>query len=226
MVGASCATVGRGEAVTRIAAIVIGIDGYKKYTLPLIRSIAKHEPDCLITVVDNASKEPYPYHPIVEGNQHYLLTRTERLCYSAAINHGKAYGNDADWYIVLSNDVLCTGPFAHILTGYADDNVVGPLLLETPVPRMGMIPYLEGWCMCFPKRVWAAIGGFDKKYIMSSFEDVDASHEARKAGFGLVEDKEFPFVHLDQRQRFYLPGYAGTDEHNMRYFMAKNGVSA
>lgn len=203
----------------KCAAIIIGIDGWEKYTKPLVESIEKHEPDCVITVVDNASKEPYP------ATGKAAIQRTERLCYSAAINAGKRY-MDADWYIVLSNDVLCTGPFVHILEGYSDDNVVGPLLLETPIPGMGLVPYLEGWCMAFSRRAWDAIGGFDEGFIMSSFEDVDASHEARKAGFWLTEDKEFPFKHLDQKQRFYLPGYGGSEDHNMRRFMAKNGAKA
>jgi len=219
-----------------IAAIIVGIDGWEKYTLPLIESIHKHEPECSIAVIDNASKTPYPR--IDFSRERLNIHRTERLSYSAAINYGKSrfwthsIGSGGireityDWYIVLSNDVLCTGPFAHVLEGYSDDSVVGPLLLETLIPHLGMIPYLEGWCMAFSKRCWNAIDGFDEGYLMSSFEDVDASQEARKAGFGLVEDKELLFKHLDQKQRFYLPGYGGSEEHNMRRFMAKNGVTA
>lgn len=211
-------------------AIIVGIDNWQRYTLPLIQSIQKHEPSCHIVVVDNLSQTPYPQ--INEGDTRIDIIRSAtRLCYSAAINMGQEFTGIIedkvkwpDWYIVLSNDVLCTGPFADKLAGYSDDNVVGPLLLETPIPRMGMIPYLEGWCMCFPRRAWDAIGGFDENYLMSSFEDVDASHEARKHGFGLIEDKELPFKHLDQRQRFYLPGYGGSEAHNMQYFMTKNGV--
>jgi len=217
-----------------VAAIIVGIENWQRFTLPLIESIHKHEPSCDMIVVDNASTQRYPHaKPVAvkdlryDKSPDYVLTRTERLCYSAAINWGyvNLLGN-YDWYIVLSNDVLCTGPFAHVLEGYTDDNVVGPLLLETPIPGLGMIPYLEGWCMCFSKRAWNAINGFDEGYLMSSFEDVDASQEARKAGFWLVEDKELAFKHLDQKQRFYLPGYGGSEEHNMRRFMAKNGVTA
>jgi len=204
----------------KITAIVIGIDNWEKYTLPLIRSISLHEPDCLVTVIDNASNEPYPYAPIVEGNQHYLLERTERLCYSAAINAGKELSNKADWYIVLSNDVLCTGPFADVLAGYSDDTVVGPLLKE----QLGF-PYIEGWCVAIPRRVWDALGGFDEKYQISSWEDVDLSTSAREQGFWLEENPDLPFTHLDQRQRFTLvPNYWDSENHNVRYFMQKHGV--
>ena len=208
-----------------IAAIVIGIDNWEKYTLPLIRSISLHEPDCLVTVIDNASNEPYPYAPIVEGNQHYLLERTERLCYSAAINAGKELSNKADWYIVLSNDVLCTGPFADMLAGYSDDTVVGPLLKQIHLERVGNVDYIEGWCVAASRRVWDTLGGWDEGMKISSYEDCDFSHRARKAGFWLEENPDLPFTHLDQRQRFTIvPNYWDSENHNVRYFMQKHGV--
>jgi hypothetical protein len=219
-----------------IAAIIVGIEGWDRFTKPLIESIWQHEPECQITVVDNESTTPYPQARAVarddlhfKASPYYALTRIKRACYSQAINEGAIIASSMqqpDWYIVLSNDVLCTGPFAHVLASYSDDTLVGPLLLETPIPGIGLVPYIEGWCMAFPRRVWDAIGGFDEGYLMSSFEDVDASQEARKAGFWLVEDKELAFKHLDQRQRFYLPGYGGSEAHNMRRFMEKNGVTA
>jgi len=211
----------------KIAAIIVGIDGWEQYTEPLIWSIYEHEPSCHAFIVDNASPTPYPTDGTDDDlNGTMSIHRMkERACYSKAINYGKrCMGTPFDWYIVLSNDVLCTGPFAHLLEAYGDGDVVGPKLLETPIPGMGMVPYIEGWCMCFSRRCWDAIGGFDENYLMSSFEDVDASHEARKHGFGLIEDTNLPFVHLDQRQRFYLPGYGGSEAHNMHHFMQKNGV--
>lgn len=202
-----------------IAAIIIGIDGFEKYTLPLIKSIAKHELDCLVAVVDNASKEPYPYPPIVEGNQHYLLTRTERLCYSAAINHGKVASNDADWYIVLSNDVLCTGPFAHLLAPLAPC-VAGPQLWH----EHGL-DWIVGWCVCIARETWDALGGWDEGYVMSSVEDVDLSVSAIEKGYSLKHMPELPFVHLDQRQRFSLPGYEGSEMQNWQHFAKKHGMT-
>ena len=66
----------------RVAALIIGIDGWEKYTLPLVESLKLHEPDCQIVVIDNASETAYP----AMGYVH----RTDRLCYSAAIWRGKA----------------------------------------------------------------------------------------------------------------------------------------
>ena len=125
----------------KIAALVIGIDGWEQYTRPLIESIQAHEPNCMVVVVvDNASAAPYPAGPIIH--------RTPRLCHSAAINLAHDIAGPADWYIVLSNDVLCAGPFAHILAGLAADCIAGPCLKETHG-----YSYLEGWCVAIPSPV-------------------------------------------------------------------------
>lgn len=204
---------------TKIAAIVVGIDGFERYTLPLVESIAKHEPECDIVVIDNKSEEPYP--SLEESPySNAVVFRTKRLCYSAAINFGaKETLRVPDWYIVLSNDVICTGPFAHILAEYdasaraiGGADVVGPLLKE-----VYGFPYLEGWCVCVPKQAWEA---WDERFLGSDFEDVAFSTRARQRGFGLVEDKTLPFVHLDQRQRYHIvEDFAGKNAHNSQLFL-------
>lgn len=203
--------------MTSIAAIIIGIDGWDTYTGPLLRSIEKYEPECRTVIIDNASAPAYP-------SWVYPTYRTERLCYSAAINEGKRIaGDDADWYIVLSNDVLCTGPFAHILEQYGDGDLVGPCLKEIQIERVGRVPYIEGWCVAISRATWDVLGGWDEGMKISSYEDCDFSHRARKAGFWLVED--LPFVHLDQKQRFYLvPDYWDSEYHNRARFIEKHAV--
>lgn len=195
-----------------IAAIIVGIDGWERYTKPLIDSIRKHEPGCVVTVVDNASATPYP------DDIDARLIHTERMCYSAAINIGWRHCPPSDWYIVLSNDVLCTGPFAETLARYGDGDLVGPLLKETHG-----FPYIEGWCIATPRKVWDAIGQWDaENFPGSSWEDVWWSTEARLHGCALVED--LPFIHLDQRQRYHvIPNFGGMDTHNREYFLGKYG---
>lgn len=223
--------------MTTIAAIIIGIDGWERYTKPLIESIQRHEPDCYIALVDNASATPYPQIEFTAEYPRLAQFRTERLCYSAAINHGHEFfkmlepippeeqvdgidlrARDFDWYIVLSNDVLCTGPFAETLARYGDGDLVGPLLKETHG-----FPYIEGWCIATPRRVWDAIGQWDaENFPGSSWEDVWWSTEARLHGCALVED--LPFIHLDQRQRYHvIPNFGGMDTHNREYFLSKYG---
>lgn len=200
-----------------IAALIIGIDGWEQYTAPLIESLAEHEPDVLPVVIDNASATPYPEHPCAP-----IIQRTERLCYSAAINHAHQIAGPADWYIVLSNDVLCTGPFVHMLASHSDDKLVGPLLKNIYIERVGMVYYIEGWCVVINKQVWDKIGQWDEGMQISSYEDVEYSHRARMEGFDLVQDERLPFVHLDQKQRFYLvPNYWGSEYHNRARFIKK-----
>lgn len=204
------------------AAIIVGIDGWREFTLPLLHSL-ECEPSCEIVVVDNASKEPY----IQTDNDEFAIIHTERLCYSAAINAGKSlldsWGN-YDWYLVLSNDVLCTGPFAHILADYGDGDVVGPCLKQISIERVGVVDYLEGWTVCVPRRIWDTIGGWDEGMQISSYEDCEYSHRARTNGFGLIHDPDLPFVHLDQKQRFYLvPDYWSSEHHNRARFIEKYG---
>jgi len=202
----------------KIAALIIGIDGWEKYTKPLVDSIRLHEPDCSVVVIDNASKEPYP----MAG----YIWPTERLCYSAAINAAykvARYGEDVepDWYIVLSNDVLCTGPFSHILEEMPETWIAGPHLMKT----QGWT-YLEGWCVCIPAAAWADIGRWDENYRVSSWEDVDFSTTALEKGYNLAHCPDLPFKHLDQKQRFtVVPDYWKSEEHNVKYFHKKHGVA-
>ena len=197
----------------KISALIIGIDGWEKYTFPLIDSIQQHEPDCQIIVIDNASVEPYPSLPCVH--------RTERLCYSKAINMAARLAGDSDWYIVLSNDVLCTGPFSTMLASVPIDMIAGPCLKE-----VHGFAYLEGWCVCAPSFIWNELGGWDENYQVSSYEDVDFSTSAIKRGHRLAFSPKFPFAHLDQKQRFYLiPDYWQSEEHNIQYFAQKHVVA-
>lgn len=195
-----------------IAALIIGIDGWEQYTAPLIESLAEYEPDVLPVVIDNASVTPYPEHPCAP-----IIQRTERLCYSAAINHAHQIAGPADWYIVLSNDVLCTGPFVHMLEQMRTNCIVGPCLKETHGYQ-----YLEGWCVCVPSDVWDTLGGFDVNFQMSSWEDVSFSQDALEFGYDVLHAPDLPFVHLDQRQRFTLvSNYWDSEIANFAYFQKK-----
>lgn len=199
----------------KVAALIIGIDGWDKYTSQLIDSLEMYEPTCKVVVIDNASNSAYPPYEYVH--------RTERLCYAAAINKAAKIAGDCDWYIVLSNDVVCRGPFINTLENTPTNYLVGPCLKKI----QDKIPYLEGWCVAASGLVWNTLGGWDEKYMVSSWEDVDFSLTAMKCGFNLAYMPEFPFVHLDQKQRFTLiPDYWQSEDHNIKYFARKHGYGA
>jgi len=193
----------------KVAALIIGIDGWERYTLPLVESLKLHEPDCRIVVIDNASQTPYP----AMGYVH----RTERLCYSAAINRAAEIAGAADWYMILSNDVICEGSFVRYLAASGGDGIIGPCL-----KKVHGFPYLEGWCVCAPSVAWQALGGWDENFRVSSWEDVDFSTRALETGFNLSYG-DIPFRHLDQRQRFGLVAdYWDSEKHNIEYFMQRH----
>jgi len=193
----------------KVAALIIGIDGWDRYTFPLVESISEHEPDCQIVVIDNASATPYPAMDYVYP--------TRRMCYSAAINLAASSAGKADWYIVLSNDVLCTGPFVEMLTSVGAGSIVGPCL-----KHVEGFAYLEGWCVCAPTGIWNELRGWDEQYKVSSWEDVDFSTRTLENGYN-VALYDLPFRHLDQRQRFGLvPDYWDSENHNIRYFMQQH----
>lgn len=199
-----------------VACLIIGIDGWDQYTRPLAEAIRLHEPHASIVVIDNASTTPYP-----QLGQWAGVVRTERLCYSAAINRAKQITDEVwglpDWYIVLSNDVACSGKFGHLLATIRPGCIAGPHMAVN-----GRWRYLEGWCVAIPRGVWVTLGGWDEQYQVSSWEDVDLSATAVEKGFGLAHVPNLPFTHLDQRQRFNLiPDYWDSERHNIDYFIRK-----
>lgn len=196
-----------------VAALIIGINGWDQYTRPLMRSIQHHD-TCDIVIIDNASPNQYPALPWVH--------RTERLCYSAAINRAHAIAGPRDWYIVLSNDVICTGNFTDALEALPANSIAGPCLKETQG-----YSYLEGWCVCIPAGVWDTLGGWDENFQVSSWEDVDFTQTALEHEIDVIFDDTLPFVHLDQRQRFTLvDNYWDSENHNVRYFLEKRKAAA
>jgi len=78
-----------------------------------------------------------------------------------------------------------------------------------------------------PRAIWDAVGGWDERFQGSDYEDVAFSTAARLKGFGLVEDKALPFVHLDQRQRYGITDFAANNAHNQALFLREYaGVTA
>lgn len=199
-----------------VACLIIGIDGWNQYTKPLAESIYRNEPNASIVIIDNASATPYP-----TLGDWATVVRTERLCYSAAINRAKLITDEVwgqpDWYIVLSNDVACTGKFGHLLATIRSGCIAGPHMAIN-----GRWRYLEGWCVAIPRGIWTALGGWDEQYQVSSWEDVDLSATAVEKGYRLAHMPSLPFVHLDQRQRFTLiPDYWDSEKANVQYFIGK-----
>jgi len=191
------------------AVVIVGIDGWKEYTLPAIESIQRQEPDIPIIVIDNASEPPYPK---MAG-----MVQIQRSCYAAAINHGLRIA-DADWTIVLNNDVICNGPFTHILDGFNPRILYGNQLIV-----FGQLAWLGGWLYAIPRHVRETIGDFDEQFEVCGFEDADYCFRAAAASLHVAKSY-LPFTHLWGKTRWGIEGYDAVRSANLRRLEAKHDV--
>src|SRR3990167_1525780 len=182
-----------------LAVVIVGIDGWAEYTLPAIKSIREYEPNVPIVVVDNASDPPYRVSESAEGDP-TAVVRTERICYAAAINVGLGVAN-ADWSVVLNNDVLCEGEFAAAVNGLSPAGIYGMQLIE-----LGDLRWLGGWIYAISRECREEVGDFDEGFELCGFEDLDYCIRALRLGFH-VRKMDLPFNHLWGRTRWGLPSY-------------------
>ncbi len=218
----------------KVACLIVGIDGWEEYTLPLIEQIRANEPECAIVVVDNASETPYHYHT----TDMVKVVRTPRLCYAAAINRAKREadkpvwgvncnvdGDKPDWYVILSNDVSNEFHFVDRLARISKNCVAGPeVRAGFTHTQCRPLWHIQGWCVCISRESWDILGDWDENFQMSSWEDVDYSLRAFNAGLTLLGTRQFPFQHLNAGQRYELPNFKATDHHNIIYLEHKHGL--
>lgn len=194
-----------------LAICVVGINQWKEYTRPCLLSIKREEPEARMVLIDNSSYPPYP------GTESVHLLRTERICYSAAINAGFRAAGKADWYLSLNNDTLCMGPFMELVEGLSGDAVYGRQIIT----EQGLT-WFGNWLVLIPLRVWEEVGEFDENFKMCGFEDADYSARAKTLGFE-TKHIELPFIHFWGKTRWSLPFYGKTRAGNIDYFERKHG---
>ena len=189
-----------------VVTALTGIDLWNEYTEPCIRSIRKHEPEANIVCVDNGSKVPYP-----------IGHRIERTSYAGFINY-VVREFDADWYLILNNDVLCTAPYLSVIEELYDDCNYGNHLL-----RQDDVVWIEAWSILFSKKSYDKIGEWDEKFLMGGFEDADWGIRATKNGVGQMP-LELPFKHFGGKTRWDIENYSETRLNNMQYLFEKHGL--
>jgi hypothetical protein len=185
----------------KLAAGIIGIGKWEQFTLPAYESLKNQ---CEIVVIDNSAEPPYPFGE-----------RIPRTSYAAAINYFVGMV-DADWYLALNNDVLCTGKIN--LDSYNPLTLYGNKLREQNGVR-----WIDAWCLLFSKQAFSIIGGLDEKFLMGGFEDADFCIRAAQKNIN-VELGNLPFVHLADSSRWKVEGYDKQRERNIAYLYEKHGV--
>jgi len=197
----------------RVSVVTVGINQWKEFTSPLIKSIERYQSDVDVVLVDNGSKEPYP------SIAPYTLVRSDAvLSYAQAINLGLEETDVFDWVIIINNDVLCISPFRKKLEELDPNILYGNQLNHAS--KFGH--YVEGWLFAIPFNVMSKVGLFDEKFQYAAFEDVDYSFRAKQAGLKVVKT-ELPFKHLKAATRFTRPEYREVYLENRRYLHKKHG---
>lgn len=193
-------------------AVIIGHNHYEKYTLPLIESLWRHEPDLPIVIVDNNSDPPYPWTPGA------WTTWANNEGVARAINTGMC-DTDNDWYLILGNDALCTGPFMHLVEKLDSRTIYGAQMRiwET-------FNYLVSWCVFISEECWENVGAMDEGFVGFGYEEVDYFYRAEQKGFNQLCIEEIPFKHFGHGSHEFWTHIDIWRERNKARFKAKHGL--
>ena len=190
--------------------IITGINQWDEFTRPLLDDLLEWGKASEIILVDNASEPPYP-----EG-EHYKVIRTERVCYSAAINLA-ARETSADWLLSMNNDVSCYAEFMPLLASLEPNAIYARQIITEKKHT-----WFGNWIVAIPRPVWESVGEFDERFLVCGFEDADYSMRAIALGYP-TRHADLPFFHHWGRTRWDIPGYPATRLKNIAYFKSKHG---
>lgn len=124
--------------------------------------------------------------------------------------------------LLLNNDVGCQGPFAGELIEAAPRGISG---VSWRHERRLHRRLLEGWCLCFSRRLWEHLGGFDERFAIY-YSDTDFQHRAVQAGYTLSQC-EVPLTHqhaATSNDRTLLPNKMRIHRKDRQAFMEKHGL--
>ena len=131
----------------------------------------------------------------------------ENLGFGGNCNEG-AREATGDVLIFLSNDVIIRGDFlSPLITLLAEENgpaLAGVQLVDwaggwNEIPRNGgisIVPYLAGWLLACTRTTWDLLGGFDPRFGLFDYEDMDLCTTAHLLGIPLVVLKTSYLYHL------------------------------
>lgn len=154
-----------------------------------------------------------------------LIANGENLGFSRANNQGADVAR-GEQLLFVNNDVIIKGDYLsniiHALDSYPEA-LVGAELLDhdTGWNRFGdnqPIPYIPGWCLAMTKKTFFALGGFDERYGIADYEDVDLCYTASSQGRLLLALDNLPIRHISNQTAKQLPDRrAITDENRIKF---------
>lgn len=186
-----------------VSAIIVGLNEWERYTLPCIMSIQAVDPDLNITVVDNGS---VPEYPPTAGVQ---IERTpSKRSYAGGLNWGLQHAPQADWYVLLNNDILISKPLSERIEQLDPMKLYG-FQYVPPNRTFFNWDYLCGWCYFVHISLIFEVGWFDEKCAPMYFEDADYCKRAQDKGFKLqFEDwQDWGIKHLEGERQVERKAY-------------------
>lgn len=189
------------QPMARKIAIVIPVLNQLKYTQGCLACLQDDIAAGVQVIVINNGSSDGTAEWLAEQHEISVISNPENRGCAPAWNQGVAAAADADWVVVLNNDVLLPkGWLAALLDGaerYGLD-VVCPAMRERDqnyafpdyadafmreLQSAVRINAAHGVCFAVSRRVFAAVGSFDEAFRIGQFEDTDFFRRARLAGF-------------------------------------------
>lgn len=173
---------------------------YNKWELThkLMMQLYLNIPDwCEIYLVDDASTEEGISGGVAwwqkQAARHkiYYLKNEKNGGFGYSMNRGckAAIKQGCDAVVLLSNDVEVYNDFASVVKKQLENNptvLIGAELLmnDTGWNRLDcmVVPYANGWFLACTAETWKDIGGFDLRYGLFDYEDIDISLTAMSKG--------------------------------------------
>lgn len=204
-----------------VATIIVGVGQWEEYTKPLIESIKKHEPSADILVVDNGNKIPKIERMNTDVN---FLVINDIVCYAQAINYAVQTDFDFSWYVIMNNDVICTGPYLDYVNNLSDDSLYGNKIHHRKHNKfVSPTDFIDGWIYIVPTKAIYSIGYWDDKFKIAGFEDADYCIRAHYAGFK-IKPSTLPFLHLEEHIRNTFDNYKQHRLDNLDYLIRKHNL--
>jgi GT2 family glycosyltransferase len=197
----------------KCTAVIVGHKQWTEYTLPLVQSLLQHWPDLPIVVVDNDSDPPYPEHPFVRR------VWADNQSVAHALNVGIANAEPSRWYLIMDNDVLCTGAFEQFVDEFNEDALYAAEEKDWPI-----FHYLIGWAFFIPDRIWQKVGPMDERYKVWGWHEVDYCKRAELEGFQCIAMPQLPFTHFWHKSWKFIPDKDTWGLLNEKQFREKFGI--
>lgn len=173
-----------------------------------------HNENLEVILINDASVEPecdtgvaFWQKPFNTNWKALRYHRNEKnLGFGGSMNYGAKMAQ-GDILILLSNDVLSNFDFVAKIVLMIQENdrqLIGGELVDYPAgwnefeigQKNYYVPYANGWLLACTKSVWESMGGFDMRFGLFDFEDVDLSTRALELGYNLsaINDKRLRHI--------------------------------